>query len=405
MNLPTDDSLSLSSVGYNEPIPCCERCLVSDTTAPPEVSSEVASRADFSAIRYAQCWEDADILLTGLDIQPGDTCVAICSAGDNALAMLARGPARVVALDLSAAQIACAHLRVAAYRTLEHSEMLALIGSVVVSAEERTALYQRCRPILDDHTRAFWDAHPTEIRAGIGGAGKFERYFELFRTRVLPWVHDRRMVERLLQGGDIDERMQFYKREWNTLRWRLLFRIFFSRVVMGKLGRDPAFFQYVEGSIADRILARTRHALTYGDPATNPYLQWILTGSHTPRALPFALRPENFEAIRANLDALELRLGSVESFLEESGEASIDRFNLSDIFEYMSPANYETLLRRLARSARPGARLAYWNMLAPRRRPASMADLLRPVEPLATELVHEDKAFFYSAFVVEERLP
>ena len=50
--------------------------------------SEVATRAEFSQIRYAQVWEDADILLDGLDIQPGDVCVSIASAGDNALAML-----------------------------------------------------------------------------------------------------------------------------------------------------------------------------------------------------------------------------------------------------------------------------------------------------------------------------
>lgn len=52
--------------------------------------TEVGTRADFSIIRYAQCWEDADILLEALDIQPTDTCLAIASAGDNALAMLSR---------------------------------------------------------------------------------------------------------------------------------------------------------------------------------------------------------------------------------------------------------------------------------------------------------------------------
>ena len=36
------------------------------TTAPA-----VATRADFSAIRYAQCWEDADILVEALAPQPG----------------------------------------------------------------------------------------------------------------------------------------------------------------------------------------------------------------------------------------------------------------------------------------------------------------------------------------------
>ncbi|MBA3888585.1 MAG: DUF3419 family protein, partial [Acidobacteria bacterium] len=54
--------------------------------------SEAAARADFSGIRYAQVWEDADILLQGLDVQPGDTCLSIASAGDNALALLTKNP-------------------------------------------------------------------------------------------------------------------------------------------------------------------------------------------------------------------------------------------------------------------------------------------------------------------------
>src|SRR5215471_7796461 len=80
------------------------------------MGSEVAAKADFSGVRYAQCWEDADVLLEALDVQPGDTCLSIASAGDNALALLTRRPARVIALDLSPAQLACLELRIAAYR-------------------------------------------------------------------------------------------------------------------------------------------------------------------------------------------------------------------------------------------------------------------------------------------------
>ncbi len=180
------------------------------------------------------------------------------------------------------------------------------------------------------------------MEAGIGGAGKFERYFALFRQRIMPLVHSRSIIEQLLAGGDLATRERFYREEWDTWRWRLLFRVFFSRFVMGRLGRDPSFFRYVEGSVAERILARTRHALTALNPADNPYLQWILTGRHT-TALPFALRPENFEAIRANLDRLEWHCLPLEEFLEQEAVASIDRFNLSDIFEYMSGENYQQI--------------------------------------------------------------
>jgi S-adenosylmethionine-diacylglycerol 3-amino-3-carboxypropyl transferase len=364
--------------------------------------SEIAGRADFAGIRYAQCWEDADVLLAALDIRPGDDCLAIASAGDNALAMLSRGPRRVVALDLSRAQLACLELRVAAYRELSHAELLELIGST--PSARRGELYRRCRPQLVAETRAFWDGQPSAIAGGIGGAGRFERYFALFRNRVLPMVHSRAAVGRLLRGGAREEREAFYRGEWDTWRWRLLFRLFFSRGVMGRLGRDPSFFRYVEGGVAGRILERTRHAMTALDPAANPYLQWILTGRHT-TALPFALRPENFEAIRANLGRLEWRCQSLEEFLSDAGERCLDRFNLSDIFEYMSEENYRALLERLARAGRPGARLAYWNMLAPRRRPESLAGRLRPLGELAARLLAEDKAWFYSRLVVEEVLP
>lgn len=355
--------------------------------------------ADFSAIWYAQCWEDADILLQGLDVRPGDSCLSIASAGDNSFAMLARGAGRVIALDLNPSQLACVELRAAAYRELAHQELLELIGSR--PSARRGELYRRCRPLLTAETRSFWDTQACEIENGIGGAGKFERYFALFRERVMPLVHSRGAIDALLAGGDAARRETFYRDSWETWRWRLLFGIFFSRFVMGRLGRDPSFFRYVQGSVADRILARTRHALTALDPADNPYLQWILTGRHT-TALPFSLRPENFHAIREGLDRLEWHCLPLEEFLAREGAGAVDRFNLSDIFEYMSEENYHRLLERLVESGRSGGRLAYWNMLAPRSRPASMSGSLRALSDEAARLFRQDKAFFYSAFVVEE---
>jgi len=363
------------------------------------VSSEASENADFSGLRYAQCWEDADILLEALDIRPGQTCLSIASAGDNTLAMIARVPARVIALDMSQAQLAALELRVAAYRELSQPELLVLMGSS--PGQGREQLYRRCRSQLSESARSFWDGQSESIRRGIGGAGKFERYFAAFRTRILPLVHSRSRVEKLLAGGTKEMRTAFYNEEWNTWRWRLFFHTFFSRFIMGRFGRDPSCFKYVEGSVADRILERTRYALTELNPAENPYAQWILTGRHT-SALPYALRPENFDSIRNHLDRLEWHNRSIEDFLDMEKGAPIHCFNLSDIFEYMSPESFEWLLGRIARAGTSGGRLAYWNMLAERHRSDSMRALLRPLGDLASNLHARDKAFFYSTFVVEE---
>lgn len=361
--------------------------------------SETAEHADLSRIGYAQCWEDADVLLEALNIQPGHVCLSIASAGDNTLAMLCRSPARVIALDLSLPQIACLELRVAAYRELSHAELLELIGSR--PSQRRGDLYQRGRKLLSPEVRDFWDARAPAIAKGIGSAGKFEHYFELFRRRVLPLIHSRKTVEQLLRGGTPAQRLEFYEQQWNTWRWRGLFKMFFSRFAMAKLGRDPSFLRYVKGNVAGRILERSRYALTELNPAENPYLQWILNGRHGD-VLPFALRPENFEPIRAGLDRLEWHCQSIERYLDEHCDVVIDRFNLSDIFEYMSEENYERLLALLLNAGRSGGRLAYWNMLVPRHRPESVASRLLPLTALAKRLHQMDRAFFYSDFVVEE---
>ena len=368
-----------------------------DRSASPEV------QADFSQIRYAQCWEDADVLVEGLDVQPGDVCLSIASAGDNALALLTRDPERVVAIDVSAAQLACLALRVAAYRTLSHGELLELVGSE--PSDRRRALYRTCRSELEATATRFWDERLELVEKGIGAVGKFERYFRLFRRYVLPLTQSTDRVQRLLEEGkSLAERRRFYDEEWNHWRWRGLFRIFFSQFVLGRLGRDPSFFEHVEGTVADRLLDRSRRALVDLDPAANPYLQWILTGRHR-TARPLALRAEHFDTIRERLDRLEWRQISLEGYLEEAEPSTVDAFNLSDVFEYVSAEHYRRLLAQCAEVGRPGARLAYWNLFVPRRRPEALADRLTPLRDRAERLHARDHTFFYGDFVVEEVVP
>jgi S-adenosylmethionine-diacylglycerol 3-amino-3-carboxypropyl transferase len=257
--------------------------------------------------------------------------------------------------------------------------------------------------LLSRGAREFWDARPAAIASGIGAVGRFERYFAVFRRWLLPLVHSRDRIARLIADKPAPERERFYEEEWDTWRWRLLFRLFFSRSVMSGLGRPRQCFAYVNGGVAEPMLERTRRALTTLNPAENPYAHWILTGYHG-TALPYALRPENFETIRRNLDRLEWRHTSLEEYLSKAEGAAIDRCNLSDVFEYMSPRQYHDALSQLVRVCRPGARLAYWNMLADRTRPHALSGRLRSLESLATALHQRDRAFFYGRFVVEEIL-
>ena len=355
-------------------------------------------RVDLSIIRYAMCWEDADVLLAALDVQPGDVCLSIASGGENSLSLLACQPARVIAVDLSPAQIACVELKCAAFRRLDHPQLLELIGAS--PSKRRLPLYQALRSQLGPQTCQFWDQRPAVIAAGIGAAGKFEHYFTLFRRYVLPLIHRRSEIAALFQPKSQAARERFFQEVWANRRWHWLLRVFLSRPVMGRLGRDPEFFRYAQGNIASETMERIRHALTDLDPTQNPYFQWAVFGRYTD-ALPHALRPENFELIRSQLDKLEWRVASLESTIAGLGDTSIDRFNLSDIFEYLSPAATAAAFAHIARAGRSGGRIAYWNMMAPRASPVYLRHRLQPLDELAAKLLAQNRAAFYRALHIE----
>lgn len=323
------------------------------------MNSEIQSRADFSQVRYGQCWEDADILVKAL-LPQGRRCLSIGSAGDNSFALLAAGAAHVTAVEMNPAQIECIKLRQNSYLNLSYDDFLKTV---------------------------------------LTSAGRFEKYFDLFRTRILPLAHNKKRISELLQSKSPAERQAFYQNTWNNLRWRLIFKAFFSRFTMGRLGRDPAFFDYVEGSVADRILERTKYALTTLDPSQNPYLHHILTGSYG-QVLPLALQPASYQKIRVALQ--ENRFTIISSPIEDALHSEkYDAFNLSDIFEYMSEESTSALLEKIVKTSSAKARLAYWNMLAPRH---SNSSRIQRLEAESEKLFKQDRAFFYSRFIVEEVL-
>lgn len=358
----------------------------------------IERRTSFSLIRYANCWEDADVLKRGLAPLAGARCLSIASAGDNTLSLLADGAAFVLAVDLSGAQLALLELKMAAFRALSHEDLLRFLG--VRDCGERIALYHALRPALGSEARAFWDVRGATINRGVIHCGRLEAYFRVFRRCVLPLIHRRATVEALFEPRPRVGRERFYADVWDNRRWRTLVRLFFSRRVMGALGRDPEFFRYTDSGVGEWILERARYAFTALPTHDNPYLRYILTGNFGP-CLPDYLRPERHPAIREGLPRIRSFHGPVEEAAARLAPGSIDAFSLSDVAEYMDVPDYHALLDGLRRVAAPGARFAYWNLLASRQRPDSMREWLSPQRERATELGSEARAFFYRAFVLE----
>ena len=146
------------------------------------IKSEVEDYAKFDMIRYAQVWEDTDILLEALDIKEDDNILSIASAGENSISMLIKNPKKVYAIDLNKKQIACIEFKIACYKYLEYQECMELIG--VFESEKRIQLYEKIKNNISEETRNYLDENIEFIKNGIINSGKFENYFKIFRKKV-----------------------------------------------------------------------------------------------------------------------------------------------------------------------------------------------------------------------------
>ena len=382
------------------------------------MKSEVKeNRVDFSLIRYSQCWEDTEVLLESLNIKENDICFGILSAGDNVFSMLSENPKKVVALDISFPQIALAKIKMEVFNSLSYEEMLEFMG--VTKSDRRIEMYDRIRENLDKEVKEYWDFNKESIENGIIHTGKFEKFFKIFREKILPFVHSKKRVEKLLEKKSRQKRKEYYNKYWNNFRWKLMFKLFFSKYIVGKLGRDKEFFRYAEKNISEEMKERSRYALCELNPYENPYINYILTGNYRKDCLPYFLRKENFDKIRKNLHKVEIIQSSVEEYLDKI-DYKINKFNLSDIFEYMSAENYSKLMGKIYDNAEDNALLAYWNLIVERN--SEKLDYKKTdseiivtgkeinvkgkkyerMKELDKKLHEKDMTFFYTDFVVEK---
>lgn len=358
-------------------------------------------------IRYSQCWEDADLLLSALKGSVPRRILSIASAGDNTLSLLCHSPETVqeiIAIDFSSAQLSLLELKMACFRTLSWQETLQFLGagqkkhSLLLERHQRRKLYRRLRPSLSLSCRQYFDEKFFQISRGVIHIGKLEGYFNLFRQLVLPAVHDKLTVESLFQPKDASEQELFYNEQWNSPAYKFLSRLFFSSPVLSLIGREREFFKHAKDSLSAFVTDCVARHLASAEVFDNPYLSYILRGRYD-GSLPHYLREENFETIKANLDKISLTRGSLADVLATLDD--IDVYNVSDVFEYLDEKEASALTARMVKASSKGALVVYWNMLVDRLISNYHGEIKSQLALVET-LPEQSGTFFYKRFLLDK---
>ncbi|MEE9289031.1 MAG: DUF3419 family protein, partial [Bacteroidota bacterium] len=370
-------------------------------SASSPVNVKPSRKKVFQDILYAQCWEDPQIDRAAFRINPDDTVFSITSGGCNVLTFLLDNPRKVIALDVSPYQNFLLDLKIAAFKGFSYGELLEFVG--VRPSQRRFQLYERVRHFLKKECRSYWDRQRGMIELGIIHCGRYERYMRLLR-RVITVIMGRQLIEQFFLIEDSGERLELYRAKWENARWRLFTRALLSRTVMTLLF-DSAFFAYLDEdfSFGRHFAKKIERAFTQLPTKTNYFLAYIALGRFlNENDLPPYLRRDNFDTIRSRVDRIELVTDSCEHFFEALPDASISKFNFTNIFEWMSSEAYEALLKETVRVAKNKAIITYRNLLVFREHPVKLEQHIRSLKHVAEKLHHQDLSFIYDNYVVEE---
>lgn len=363
------------------------------------MKTELNTKVDFSFIRYANCWEDADTLLMALDIPKEMKILSIASAGDNSLSLLVKEPSIIAAVDLNPTQLYLTEFKKVCFAELDYKEVLNILG--FTSCNNRIVTYNKIRLKLCEESRAFWDNRSSIIKNGIINAGKFEKYFQAFVKYVLPLIHSNKTVQHLFESKNEEAQETFYFQIWNNYRWRILFKAFFSKAILGRFGRDPEFLKQVTIPVGDFIFKQSEKQLKNNTLSHNHILRYCLTANFG-NLLPHYVRPENFNLIKSQLHKLELVKGYAQQSIHTHGK--FDAMNLSNIFEYQNETVFKHTANQLCQGMNKNCKSVYWNLMVERKMSSILPNLLVENKTQSAELKIIDKGFFYQNLIIESRL-
>ena len=332
----------------------------------------------FQKLVYAQIWEDPDVDMEALAIEPGQTVVTIASGGCNAFSYLLADPGRIEAVDLNPAHVAFNRLKRTALQILPSYESFHRFYAMADTPENLDDYRRFIRPVLDEASRTYWEGRGVTGRRRIS---MFRRH--LYRHGLLGhfigWGHkvarlygvDPRI---LLEARDRDEQRRLFdtriaplfdKRfvRWMTRRKSSLFG----------LGIPPQQYDALagDGSMA-AVLRQRLERLACDFPLSENYFAWQAFGrgygrdQHAP--LPPYLQRANFETVRARAARFGVENISITEWLAAKPDASVDRVVLLDAQDWMSDAQLNDLWSEITRTAAPGARVVF--------RTAAQANLL-----------------------------
>lgn len=354
-----------------------------------QMKSTVINADFFQQIGYSTVWEDETIITEGLQPKTGGCTFSITSGGDFSLNFLAFNN-EVISLDFNPRQSFLLEFKRAAIKALEYDELWQLIG--LKGCSKRMQLYAHIKEHLSAEAIHYFNGHEEQLKKGIMVCGKQDKYLHMI-GRAMLLLQGKKLVNELFACEKQEQQRSLYDTKFNALRWKLVSSLIFSRRALDLFFHKDHFrFAQDQQHPASIFRRQTEQVLRDLPLRDNFYFHWAFFKTFADETCcPLWLQKSNFETIKENADRLTIATGEFEQTIFALPDNSIDRFNFSNIFDWIDEPAFKRLFGEVKRVARDGARLCYWTNAVNTKRDIG---LLKDIHPEIRELTSLSKEIF-----------
>ncbi len=346
--------------------------------------------------------EDERTEAAALALDSGDHVLAVASAGDMPLSLLALGAGRVTAVDIDPTQLHLCWLKVAAVAGLEREAAARFLGFLSAPPDERERQLGAIAGRLPPASWSYWSVHRAAVRGGAIWAGRYERYVRRLVALVRPLL--RRRIDGLFDARDRAGQEAYFDRTFDRPWARAIFAVAFHPRIYAHRGMDPRSLEQRqrEVSVAAQYFGQFRDLCTANPNRENHHLQLHLLGRVLDAdAVPAYLTRDGHAAARAALDRLELVQGDL---VEHLGAAPVGRYrklHLSNVPDWLPQVGFDRVMELCAARLEPGARLVWRSLHTDYPVPPAVADRLVVDRELGQRLRAADRFPFYDIIPAE----
>ncbi|MBO6814462.1 MAG: DUF3419 family protein [Rhizobiaceae bacterium] len=340
----------------------------------------------FKGLVYPQIWEDPEVDMEALAIQPDTRIITITSGGCNMLSYLTADPKEIIAVDLNTAHIALSKLKVEGVRRLPN---YGVFYRFFAEANEKAnlAAYKRfLKGNIDRNVEAYWEQRDMFRRKRIT---LFSR--DLYQHGLLGYfIWAGHLIARaygvnlqeITQTSSREEQRSFFEKRLAPLFDKRVVRWMTSKKVsLYGLGIPPMQYEALasagNGRMSEVLKQRLENLACNFDLSEN-YFAWQAFGKRygggPSGPLPPYLKEANFAQIRERSDRISIENVSFTERLKREPDNSMGGYVLLDAQDWMNDNQLNELWNEITRTAAPGARVIFRTAAEPTLLPGRVAD-------------------------------